>query len=203
MTIRRRVSNRSAPVLQPGARLERASGFRFSSLLKGKPHAAAGRSDAALGAVDEAISISGETGERWAIAEVIRLKAQILARSGRGEADEVEALLNESIETARLQGAKSWRPRAACDLVQFQRERGREHDSLKLLRSIYRQFTEGFGTEDLVTAKALMETGSGARKRGGKAQKAAASGRSGKGVERSGRKNRRHAARRLDLRRST
>ena len=157
--------------------------------LEGEAHAAAGRSDAALRAVDEAISISSETGERWAIAEVIRLKAQILSKSGRGEADEVEALLNESIETARLQGAKSWQLRAACDLVQFQRGRGREHDALKLLRSIYRQFTEGFGTADLVIAKALMETGSVGRIRAGKAHKTATSGRGYKGGERPGRKS--------------
>jgi predicted ATPase len=59
--------------------------------LEGEAHAAAGRSDAALRAVNEAISISRETGERWAIAEVIRLKAKILSKSGRGEADEIEA----------------------------------------------------------------------------------------------------------------
>jgi len=37
--------------------------------LEGEAHAAARRSDAALRAVDEAIAISGETGERWAFAE--------------------------------------------------------------------------------------------------------------------------------------
>jgi class 3 adenylate cyclase/predicted ATPase len=155
--------------------------------LEGEAHAAAGRSDAALQAVDEAIAISGETGERWAIAEVIRLKAQILSKSGRGEADEIEALLNESIETARLQSAKSWQLRAACDLVQFQQGRGREHDALKLLRSIYRQFTEGFGSPDLIAAQALMEAGSAGRKRARKAEKAAGSGGANKKrVERSG-----------------
>jgi predicted ATPase len=155
--------------------------------LEGEAHAAAGRSDAALQAVDEAIAISGETGERWAIAEVIRLKAQILSKSGRGEADEIEALLNESIETARLQSAKSWQLRAACDLVQFQQGRGREHDALKLLRSIYRQFTEGFGSPDLIAAQALMEAGSAGRKRARKAEKAAGSrGANKKRVERSG-----------------
>jgi predicted ATPase len=150
--------------------------------LEGEAHAAAGRNEAALQAIDEAIAISGETGERWAIAEVIRLKAQILSKSGRGEAAEIEALLNESIETARLQGAKSWQLRAACDLVQFQRQRNREHDALKLLRSIYRQFTEGFGTQDLITAKALIETGSAGRKRDGKGEKTAASAGAQKGV---------------------
>jgi class 3 adenylate cyclase/predicted ATPase len=154
--------------------------------LEGEAHAAAGRIEAALRAVDDAIAISGETGERWAIAEVIRIKAQILSKSGRGEADEIEALLKESIETARLQGAKSWQLRAACDLVQFQRERNREHDALELLRSIYRQFTEGFGTPDLIAAKALMKSATEGRKRDGKGQKAASSGGAQKGAEQFG-----------------
>ncbi|MGH9615024.1 MAG: hypothetical protein ACRD4P_18320, partial [Bryobacteraceae bacterium] len=139
--------------------------------LEGEAHAAAGRSDAALQAVDQAIAISQETGERWAIAEVLRLKAQILMKSGRGGPDEVEALLQESIDAGRLQGARSWQLRTACDLVEFQRGRGGE--ALELLRSIYRQFTEGFDTPDLINAKALLQ-GSPARGKP-KAKKAGAS----------------------------
>ena len=131
--------------------------------LEGEAHAAAGRSDAALRAVDEAIAISSETGERWAIAEVLRLKAQILSKSGRGEADEIEALLNESMNTAGSQGGKSWRLRTACDLVQFQRGRSGEQEALRQLQSIYQQFTEGFGTPDLINAKALLEAASAQR----------------------------------------
>jgi predicted ATPase len=142
--------------------------------LEGEAHAAAGRNEAALQAIDEAIAISGETGERWAIAEVIRLKARILSKSGRGEADKIEALLNESIEIACSQGAKSWQLRAACDLVQLQRERNRGRDALRLLRSIYGQFTEGFGTPDLITAKVLIETGRSGRKGAANGEKAAA-----------------------------
>jgi class 3 adenylate cyclase/tetratricopeptide (TPR) repeat protein len=127
--------------------------------IEGEAHAAAGRSDAALLAIEQAIRISGDTGERWTLAEIIRLKAQILLKSGRGEADEIEALLHESLETARLQGARSWRLRAACDLVRIQRGRRRERDALKLLRSIYREFTEGFGTPDLMDAEALLKVG--------------------------------------------
>jgi class 3 adenylate cyclase/tetratricopeptide (TPR) repeat protein len=152
--------------------------------LEGEAHAAAGRSDAALRAVDEAIAISSETGERWAIAEVLRLKAQILSKSGRGEADEIEALLNESMNTAGSQGAKSWRLRTACDLVQFQRGRSGEQEALRQLQSIYQQFTEGFGTPDLINAKALLEAASAQGIRGGKAQEASAGTRTN---ERSGR----------------
>jgi class 3 adenylate cyclase/tetratricopeptide (TPR) repeat protein len=94
--------------------------------LEGEAHAAAGHSDAALHAVEEALRISGETGERWALAEVLRLKAQILLKSGRGEADGIEALLHESIETARLQGGRSWQLRSARDLALLQRGRRRK-----------------------------------------------------------------------------
>ncbi len=140
--------------------------------LEGEAHAAAGRNDAALHAVDQAIAISEETGERWAIAEVLRLKAQILLKSGRGAADEIETLLKESLAAARLQGASSWQLRTACDLVEFKRGLGGGQEALALLRSIYRQFTEGFGTPDHVKAKALLQ---GSPAQGGrKARKAAA-----------------------------
>ena len=154
--------------------------------LEGEAHAAAGRSDAALQAVDQAIAISAETGERWAIAEVLRLKAQILSKSGRGEADEVEALLHQSLDAARLQGSRSWQLRTACDLVQFQRRRRGEQDALKLLRSVYRQFSEGFGTPDLIAAKALLEGAPVQGKRGRKAKTAAASSGTHRTIERSG-----------------
>lgn len=153
--------------------------------LEGEAHAAAGRSDAALQAVDQAIAISGETGERWAIAEVLRLKAQILLKSGRGEPDRVEALLHESLDVARSQGARSWRLRTACDLVQFHRGRGGEQDALKLLQSIYQQFTEGFGAPDLIRAKALLEGASARAKRGRKTKKAAAPSGTHRSAERS------------------
>jgi predicted ATPase len=154
--------------------------------LEGEAHAAAGRSEAALQAVDQAILISEETGERWANPEVIRLKAQILLKSGRGEAGQIEALLNESIDAARSQGAKSWQLRSASDLVQFQRERGRERDGLKLLRSIYGQFSEGFDTPDLIEAKALIENAPVGQKRIAKSTKATAgSGRANEGIQRS------------------
>jgi hypothetical protein len=75
--------------------------------------------------------------------------------------------------------------RAACDLVQLQRGRGREHGALKLLRSVYGQFTEGFCTQDLINAKALIDTAPAPGKRGGKVQMTPASAAANKGVERS------------------
>jgi class 3 adenylate cyclase/predicted ATPase len=126
--------------------------------LEAEAHATGGRFEAAVQAIEQAITVSNETGERWAIAEVLRLKARILSTAGRGAANEIETLLNESIETARRQRARVWELRASCDLAKLKRAQGREYEALKLLQSIYDQFTEGFGTADLLDAKALIES---------------------------------------------
>jgi predicted ATPase len=43
--------------------------------MKAEAHARAGSGDMALKIIDEALTISDETGERWALAEVLRIKA--------------------------------------------------------------------------------------------------------------------------------
>ena len=124
--------------------------------LEAEAHAKVGRSDTALKTIDEALAISDETGERWAVAEVLRIKAGLLQATGRAAADEIEHLLVKSLETARRQHALSWQLRTACDLVRLWQRQGRGDDALKLLQSIYGQFTEGFETADLQEANALM-----------------------------------------------
>src|SRR6516165_9535763 len=115
-------------------------------------------SNAALNVVEEALAISDETGERWAVAEVLRIKAGLLQSAGRAAADEIENLLVKSLETARRQQALSWQLRTACDLVRLRQEQGRGKEALRLLQSIYGRFTEGFGTADLIQAEALLES---------------------------------------------
>jgi predicted ATPase len=125
--------------------------------IEAEGHAKAGRNDAALQAIDQAVAIAEETGERWAVAEVLRIKAGLLLASSPSHADEAERLLTESLEVARRQHALSWELRTSCDLARLWQRRGRGAEGLKLLRSIYRQFTEGFETADLQDARALLE----------------------------------------------
>src|SRR5262249_22098544 len=126
--------------------------------LKAEAHAKVGRSDTALNTIEEAVAISDETGERWAVAEVLRIKAGLLQAAGRAAADEIENLLIKSLETARRQQALSWQLRTACDLVRLRQGQGRGDEGLTLLQSIYDRFTEGFGTADLIRAEALLES---------------------------------------------
>lgn len=126
--------------------------------LEAEVHAKAGRNDAALQAIEQALATSDETGERWAVPEVLRMKAGLLQAAGRAGADEIESLLTKSLEIARHQHALCWELRAACDLARLWQRQGRRNDALKLLQSIYGQFTEGFETADLQEARALMES---------------------------------------------
>jgi len=126
--------------------------------LEAEAHAKAGRSEVALQAIQQALAVSDETGERWAVAEVLRIKADLLLAHDPSRADEVENLLIKSLEIARRQQALCWELRASCDLARLWQRRGRGKDALKLLRSIHGQFTEGLETPDLKAAEALMES---------------------------------------------
>jgi DNA-binding response OmpR family regulator/class 3 adenylate cyclase/predicted ATPase len=117
----------------------------------------AGRTEAALRIIEEALTISEETGESWATAEVLRVKARALQAAGGAEAGDIETVLINSLEMARRQQARCWELRAACDLARLWHGQGRGTKALKLLEPVYEQFTEGFDTPDLRDAKALME----------------------------------------------
>jgi class 3 adenylate cyclase/predicted ATPase len=122
--------------------------------LEAEAHAKAGHNDAALQVIAEALQISEETEERWAVAEILRIKAGLLQKVGR-PTEVVEAMLINSLQVARHQQARSWELRSACDLARLWQHKGREAEALRLVQAIYDQFTEGFGTEDLRRAEAL------------------------------------------------
>jgi predicted ATPase len=123
--------------------------------LEAEAHAEAGHSGTALQIIAEALQISEATGERWALAEVLRIKAGLLLATCR-PTEEVEALLVSSLQIARHQQARSWELRTACDLARLWRHQGRGAEALQLVQTIYDQFTEGFDTADLRDAKALL-----------------------------------------------
>ena len=109
----------------------------------------------ALTLLDDALKITERTGERWFAAELNRHKGQLLLRQGHAEA--AEELYHKALGTAEEQGAKLWELRAAVSLAQLRRDQGRHTEARDLLAPVYGWFTEGFDTEDLKEAKALLE----------------------------------------------
>jgi predicted ATPase len=125
--------------------------------LEAEAYAKARQSDKAIEVIEQAITIAQISGERWYLAEIIRIKAALQPETGRA-ADEVERLLTESLEIARGQQARCWELRTACDLALLWQSKGRSAEALQLLQPIYAQFTEGFDTIDLRQAKQILDT---------------------------------------------
>ena len=62
-----------------------------------------------------------------------------------------------SLECARHQQAKSWELRTATSYARLLHEQGRTSEAYDLLAPVYTWFTEGFGTKDLIDARALLD----------------------------------------------
>ena len=126
-------------------------------ILEAETYLKAGRDEAALLAIEQALAEAENIGERWATAEALRIKARILSSAGSDKnCREIEVILLNSLEIARRQQARCWQLRTSCDLARLWQRQGRNKKALKLLQSVYDQFTEGFDTTDLRDAQALL-----------------------------------------------
>jgi len=70
---------------------------------------------------------------------------------------EAEAWLQQALDVARHQGAKSLELHAAMNLSRLWQQQGKRAAARELLAPVYGWFTEGFDTADLQEAKALLE----------------------------------------------
>src|SRR5262249_44795923 len=96
---------------------------------------------------------------RWMEAELDRLQGELLRQEGtEPKLLEAEACLQQALDVARRQQAKSWELRAAMSLARLWQQQGKRTAAYELLASVYGWFTEGFDTTDLQEAKALLDT---------------------------------------------
>ena len=124
-----------------------------------------GQPQEGLAAVDEALTLVEQTGERYYAAELHRLRGELLLRHadtgpqapGSGQQVEAEACFHRALDVARQQQARSLELRAAMSLARLWQQQGKRADAGALLAPIYDWFTEGFDTADLQEAKALLE----------------------------------------------
>ena len=121
--------------------------------------ATTGEAVGALAVVDEALAQAEKSEQPWILAELLRVKGEIvLLRAPRDAAVVAQAHFQQSLVLARRQGALAWELRAAMSLARlWQRER-KTSQARSLLASVCRRFTEGFDTTDFVTANALLKS---------------------------------------------
>jgi predicted ATPase/DNA-binding winged helix-turn-helix (wHTH) protein len=130
----------------------RLVGFLMAGALLG-----AGQIVDGLAAVEEALAWTERSEERWAIAELLRIKGELLLLQGAQGVTPAEDHFSQAIDLGRRQGALSWELRAATSLARLLRDQGRSAAARELLQPVYLRFTEGFGTADLKSAKALLD----------------------------------------------
>ena len=115
----------------------------------------AGRFEEGLHAIDEGFDASEQGLERYYVAELHRLRAELMQRVG--DTAGAEASYREAIGFARTQGARSLELRALTGLVRLLHGTEREQDARQALSAVYETFTEGHATRDLREAAAVLK----------------------------------------------
>jgi hypothetical protein len=112
-----------------------------------------------LGVVDKALARAEQTEAVWYLAELLRTKGELLLLEQVPSAvATAEACFRQALDVARRQDALAWELRAATSLARLWRGQQRAGQAHELLAPVYRRFTEGFGTADLVAAKRLLDS---------------------------------------------
>jgi predicted ATPase len=109
----------------------------------------------ALATIDEGLAISDDTGERWDVPELLRIKGDVLLR--RKEEAAAEGCFNRAAELAREQGARFWELRIALSLARLRVRQDLRQEARELLAPVYDRFTEGFATADMRAARAMLD----------------------------------------------
>ena len=114
----------------------------------------AGQPEEGLKRIVEAADLVETTKERWAEAEIHRMRGTLLLSMREDAA--AEDSYRRALAVARQQQAKFWELRAALSLARLWRDQGKVQQARELLAPVYGWFTEGFDTRDLKEAKALL-----------------------------------------------
>jgi tetratricopeptide (TPR) repeat protein len=118
----------------------------------------AGQIAQGLEAIGEALARSARNEDRWCVAELLRIRGELLLlQGGSGAAVAAEDHYRQALDWARRQDALSWELRAATSHARLLRDQNRSTEAIALLAPIYNRFTEGFETADLKAAKALID----------------------------------------------
>ena len=112
--------------------------------------------DEALRMIGDAIAQVGDHGESFDMPEMLRVKGDILARSGKPA--EAESELQRSLALSRKQCALGWELRGALTLGRLWRKAGRAGKARALIEPLFARYREGLLTRDLVAAKNFLGT---------------------------------------------
>jgi DNA-binding winged helix-turn-helix (wHTH) protein/predicted ATPase len=132
----------------------------------------AGQVQEAIATLDEALAVSEHASDRYYESELYRFKSELLWTDGgrdghtRGHRKKptaealaaAEECLNRAIEIAQSQQAKWFELRAALSLCRLRRREGKDPQVSDVLLPVYKWFTEGFFTPDLLAVNEFLQS---------------------------------------------
>jgi DNA-binding response OmpR family regulator/class 3 adenylate cyclase/predicted ATPase len=117
-------------------------------------HGKAGQHEEGLRRLAEAAEIAEASGDRWAEAELCRVRGNLLLATGR--AQEAEASYRQGLSVARRQNGRLWELRVAISLARLLIGEGRNEEARALLEPIYGWFKTAVRTPDLEEAREML-----------------------------------------------
>ena len=116
-----------------------------------------GQLEEAILTINQAIGRATDRGSTFDMAELLRIKAQILAAMPQYGRDSAMNCLTEALAVAKAQSALALELRVTIALARLLAEGGQRDQARHDLALVYGRFTEGFETADLRTARQLMK----------------------------------------------
>ncbi len=133
------------------------AGMTFFLITLADAYRKVGRPNEGMAELDEAEVLVTRNSEHYYEAELYRVKGELRLALAPQDQASAEAEFERAIAIARQQQTKSLQLRATTSLCSLPQRRSRPQETSALLSEIYRSFSEGLATADLLEAKATLE----------------------------------------------
>ncbi len=115
-----------------------------------------GQPEKGLALIDQALETIGQGSPNPLLAEILRIKGDILILVSPENHNEAESLFIKSLDISRKQETLIFELHAAVSLNRLWQQTEKMEKGKQILRQAYDKFTEGFTTVDLIEAKKML-----------------------------------------------
>jgi predicted ATPase len=115
------------------------------------------RHDEALHTLEQALRQAEQTGERWCVPELWRVRGELMLARPHADHDEAMRSFVRGLSCAREQLSRLWELRVTMSLARLRLRQGSPRDAAQLLAPICAWFAQGSDTADVIEAQTLLD----------------------------------------------